>query len=348
MKDRYIPALRLEVSDHRKRLRGFGVSNFISDRGRNRLGFLLLTVLMVTTLYAQIASPGRSSTRSEESQRVTYRRVVSEVRLVFSATGENNQNVQELGKDDFAVVDDEQVIREFRSLTRSVSTNLDVIMLIDSSESVLSHFREESVDAAKMILYSAWNPGDRVSVLTFGGTETRVICDEDCSDAFTADRSVPQGGATPLLDAVEVATRLLEKRKQADVWPVIILFSDGDDTISKATFTQLRETILTGDTRIYAVDVSDSKQPSNGAATLQRLADESGGRYFLLSEGPARIFHDVLDDLHSARLVIYRLPNSRSDFHSIRILPTHNLKLHFRCRQGYYYRGASRNPEENP
>lgn len=303
---------------------------------------------MVTTLYAQIASPGRSSISSEESPGVTYRRVVSEVRLVFSATDDNNQNVRELGKDDFAVVDDEQVIREFRSLTRSLSRNLDVILLIDSSESVLSHFQEENADAAKMISYSDWNPGDRVSVLTFGGTETRVICGEDCSDAFTADRTVPQGGATPLLDAVEVATTLLEKRKQADVWPVIILFSDGDDTISKATFTQLRETILNGDTRIYTVDVSDSRQPSNGAATLQRLADESGGRYFLLSEGPSRIFHDVLDDLHSARLVIYRLPSSETDFHSIRILPTHNLKLHFRCRQGYYYRAASRNPEENP
>ena len=194
MKDRFIPALRLEVSDHRNRLRGFGVSKFISDRGRkNRLRLLLLNFCMVTTLYAQIASPGGSSISSEESPGVTYRRVVSEVRLVFSATDDNNQNVRELGKDDFAVVDDELVIREFRSLTRSISTNLDVILLIDSSGSVLSHFREENADAAKMISYSDWNPGDRVSVLTFGGTETRVICGEDCSDAFTADRTVPQG-----------------------------------------------------------------------------------------------------------------------------------------------------------
>ena len=34
----------------------------------------------------------------------------------------------------------------------------------------------------------------------------------------------------------------------------------------------------------------------------------------------------------------FGLPASSSDFHSIRILPTHNLKLQFRCRRGYYYR----------
>jgi len=345
MSDKYIPALRLAVSDPRKRLRASGARKFI--RGRRGKNCLSLLLLAITTSSAQRAGPGGSPIASEESQSVAYRSVVSEVRLVFFATDEDSQNVQELGKDDFAIVDDERVIREFRSLTRSVSMNLDVIMLIDSSESVLSHFREESAVVEKLIWHSPWRPGDRFSVLTFSGRETHVICDEDCSDSFTADRLVPQGGATPLLDAVEVATRLLMKRKRPDVWPVILLFSDGDDTISKATFSELRETILSDDTRIYAIDVSNSRQPSNGAATMQRLAAESGGRYFLLSEGAARIFKDVIDDLHSARLVIYQLPNSGSDFHSIRILPTHNLKLHFRCRQGYYYRAASRNSEEN-
>ncbi|MGB7603233.1 MAG: VWA domain-containing protein [Candidatus Sulfotelmatobacter sp.] len=315
---------------------------------KSRLSLLLLSLFMVSTLYAQSADPKGYPIGFEESQRVTYRRAVSEVRLVFFATDEHSQNVQELGKDDFAIVDDEQVIRKFRSLTRSISMNLDVIMLIDSSESVLSGFQEERAVVAKLISHSPWSPGDRLSVLTFGGMETHVICDEDCSDSFAADRLVPQGGATPLLDALKVATTMLMKRKQTDVWPVILLFSDGDDTISEATFSQLRETILNDDTRIYAIDVSNSRQPSNGAATMQRLAAESGGRYFLLNEGPAKIFNDVIDDLRSARLVIYQLPSSSSDFHSTRILPTHNLKLHFRCRQGYYYRADSRNPEENP
>ena len=71
---------------------------------------------------------------------------------------------------------------------------------------------------------------------------------------------------------------------------------------------------------------------------LQEIADESGGRYVRIREGAARIFTDVIDDLHSARVVTYALPESGSDFHSTRILPTHNLNWQFRCRRGYYYR----------
>ena len=95
------------------------------------------------------------------------------------------------------------------------------------------------------------------------------------------------------------------------------------------------------------MDVSSPLRPSNGTATLQRLADDSGGRWVRISEGAARIFNDVIDDLHSAHVVTYRLPESRSGFHSIRILPTHNLSLQFRCRRGYYdYRSDSAHKED--
>ncbi|MGA7890699.1 MAG: hypothetical protein WCC05_00170, partial [Candidatus Sulfotelmatobacter sp.] len=78
-------------------------------------------------------------------------------------------------------------------------------------------------------------------------------------------------------------------------------------------------------------------QESNGTAILRRLANDSGGRCIRISEGAVRIFQDVMEDLHSARVVTYALPRSSSEFHSIRILPTHNLNLQFRCRRGYYH-----------
>jgi hypothetical protein len=39
-----------------------------------------------------------------------------------------------------------------------------------------------------------------------------------------------------------------------------------------------------------------------------------------------------MDDLHSGLLVTYALLESTSEFHSVRILPMHNLNLQFRCR----------------
>ena len=314
----------------------------------HRLSRLFLPLLLGITVFApKLAFDSSSEDHSQQSSNLVYRSSVSEVRLVFFATDEHNRPVEELQKDDFAIVDDERVIREFRSFTRSASIKLDVIVLMDSSESVLPHFQQEITNVVQLISQTPWGPGDRVSVLLFGGMEAHLICAGNCRSSFTADRVVPSGGATPLLDAVETAATLLSQRWQPDVWPVIILFSDGEDTISKASFKDVQEKILAGGAQIYAVDVSGSGRSSNGNATLQRLAGDSGGRCVWLSEGAARIFSDVIDDLHSARVVTYTLPESSSAFHSIRILPTHNLNLQFRCRRGYYHT-ASVHSEDNP
>jgi Mg-chelatase subunit ChlD len=235
------------------------------------------------------------------------------------------------------VVDDERVIRDFRSFTRSAPVKLDVIVLFDSSESVLPHFKQEMTEVLQLISRWPWNPDD-VSVLSFSGMEAHSVCAADCRTSLTADRvaSLPTGGTTPLFDALDTATSLLSKRAQPDVWPVIILFSDGDDTISKESFNRVLEKTLASEEQVYAIDVNTSRQPSNGTAILQKLANDSGGRCIRMGEDAARIFSEVIDDLHSARVVTYALTPSASDFHSVHILPTHNLNLQFRSRRGYY------------
>ena len=325
-------------------------SNFVSAANRcNRLSRVLVLLFLVATLSPPDRLLALPSNNENESSDVTYHSTVSEVRLVFFARDERNHNVQQLQKDDFAIVDDERVIREFRSFTRSASVKLDVVVMIDSSESVLPHFQQVTADVSRLIFQSPWNSQDLISVISFSGMEAHLLCSENCRTSFRVDQVVPTGGATPLLDALNLATTLLIHRRQQDVWPVILLFSDGDDTISKTSFRHVREKILESGTQIYAVDVGNSKRLSNGTATLQRLADDSGGRYVGLADGPVKILNDVMDDLHSGLLVTYVLPESSSEFHSIRILPTHNLNLQFRCRRGYYSRrfGSARQ-EDGP
>jgi VWFA-related protein len=305
---------------------------------RNRPSRVFLGLFLVAAVSLPNCLSALPADNADESSDVTYRSTVSEVRLVFFATDEHNHNVQQLRKDDFAVVDDENVIREFRSFTRSASVNLDLVVMIDASESVLPQLPQVTADVAQLISQSPWNSGDLISVMSFSGMEAHLICAENCRTSFRVDQVVPTGGATPLLDAVGLATTLLTGRRQQDVWPVILLFSDGDDTISKTSFRHVREKILESGCQIYAIDLGNSKRLSNGTATLQRLAADSGGRYVGLNEGAVKILNDVMDDLHSGLLVTYALPPSSSEFHSIRVLPTHNLNLQFRCRRGYYYR----------
>jgi hypothetical protein len=65
----------------------------------------------------------------------------SEVRIAFFATDQNNHLVEKIDKNDFAVVDGDEVIRDFRSLVRSDETALDIVLLVDASESVAPRYQ---------------------------------------------------------------------------------------------------------------------------------------------------------------------------------------------------------------
>jgi VWFA-related protein len=304
----------------------------------NRVRRLLLSVTLVVTVMSHNLVSAQSND-PHESSGVTYHHSVSEVRLVFFATDERNHPVSDLQKNDFAVVDDDAVIRDFRSFTHADLTNLDVMVLMDSSESVLPRLPQQIADIRQLISKWPWRVGDKISVLSFSGLQTRLICAEDCRSSFTADRvySSSHGGATPLFDALERAAKILNARAQPDVWRVIILFSDGDDTISMASLQEALGAIQASEAQVYAVDNGVSARPSNGTAILQKIATDSGGRYLRNYDGAVNVLNNVIDDLHSARVVSYALPAADADFHSIRILPTHNLKLQFHCRSGYYH-----------
>jgi VWFA-related protein len=298
---------------------------------RSQIARLWVFLILSTGLCPRIAS--------QDSSTPTFYGTASEVRLVFFASDEHNRTVQNLTADDFAVVDDDQVIRNFRSFAHPALTNLDVVVLFDSSESVLPHFQQEITEVLQLISQWPWKPEDDVSVLSFSGMDTHEVCAGDCRTSLTAQKIVafPAGGATPLFDALDTATSLLRKRSRPNILPVMILFSDGDDTISKTSLNRALEKTLAAGVQVYVVDVNPSTPASNGTATLQKIADASGGLYIRSADGIARIFCDVIDDLRSALVVTYALPRSSSDFHSIRILPTHNLDLRFRTRSGYFH-----------
>src|SRR5690242_7778148 len=74
---------------------------------------------------------------AEDAPVVTYHSTVSEVRLTFVATNGRNQSVENLQRSDFAVVDNDVVIRNFRSFNRSSETALNTVVLVDASESVM-------------------------------------------------------------------------------------------------------------------------------------------------------------------------------------------------------------------
>lgn len=275
----------------------------------------------------------------------TYRTGTSEVRISFFATDEHNHPVRDLGKDDFAVVDGDLVIRDFRSLVRASDTALDLVLLVDDSESVALRFQEVQQDILKLISSESLSANDRVSVVTFAGMRPAIFCLHDCGAPAIRQRllAAKAQGATPLFDAVNYTARLVTSQRAPAARPVVILFSDGHDTISVASYRDALQAMIASGALLYAVNIDRSQDSSSqGSRTLQQMAESTGGRLFELPDPAVDLLQAVLADLHASYVVTYQLPSRNAGFHSLRILPKHNLNLRFHCRKGYNYDDENR------
>ena len=271
---------------------------------------------------------------------VRFRTTVSEVQLSFSALDQNNHGVATLQASDFAVVDQSFIVRNFQSFNRSDWTKLELAILIDASASATPHFRQEIAGILELVSQTAGVPDENVSIFSFQGLRPALLCSGDCRAANAAAERLSgarAGGLTPLYDAIVFASDFLAHHGDPHAQRVLIVFSDGEDTISRYSLTDAIDAALSGDVQIYGIDLNRTDCPCPGGATLNRLAEATGGRYFPAQDGATRALNVILEGFRATYVVSYRLPTHASGFHAVRIFPTHNLNLEFRCRSGYYY-----------
>jgi hypothetical protein len=112
-------------------------------------------------------------------------------------------------------------------------------------------------------------------------------------DLTTALDGLQAAGGTALLDAAIEASH---KHLAAAPGPgiprrVIVVFSDGEDNLSKHTIDQTVEVALRNDVRIFVVSANGYGQNAPGQAVLERLVQETNGRMFTpLNELPSAAF----------------------------------------------------------
>lgn len=292
---------------------------------------LLIAALIVIWADFSFGAPG-------DSPEFTYRTSVSEVRLSFSATDQNDHGVASLRSSDFAIVDRGYIVRDYQSFSRSDWTKLDLAILIDSSESVTPRFPQEIAETLDLISQTAGIPNENLSLFSFHGLEPVLVCAGDCRGSQAADQlsSARAGGLTPLFDTVVFASEFLARRNEVHAQKALILFSDGQDTISRNSLSDTIREAQGDDVQIYCIDLSKPGS-AQGALILYKLSTATGGRYFTARDGATRALNTILEGFQATYTVSYRLPNYASGFHSIQILPTHKLDVQFRSRSGYYY-----------
>ncbi|PYX87257.1 MAG: hypothetical protein DMG68_12370 [Acidobacteria bacterium] len=292
------------------------------------VGFCLIYTFACLHLRAQ----------TEEQPLLTYRHTTAEVRLTFLATENQTRRTASLQQSDFVVVDSDAVVRDFHTFTPAPEMKVELLILIDCSESVSPQVQRELREVLRLITETGGIEEGHLSIASFAGTQPKTLCQGNCR-TWASERlsDVSAAGATPLYDAVVFATEILAQKRDQDVRPVLVIFSDGIDTISRHSVSEAMEAALKSEVQIYTVDIAGRKNHQRqGIDTLQTMSKVTGGAYFGVSDG-AEILASVFADLRSAYVVTYSVPSRRAGFHEVRILPTRNHNLEFRSRRGYYY-----------
>jgi VWFA-related protein len=269
----------------------------------------------------------------------TYRTHANEVRLSFSATDQNDHGVATLQASDFAVVDKDVIVRNFQSFTRSNWTKLEIAILLDTSESVRPRFRQEIADTLELISQTEGIPDENLSMFSFDGADPVQLCTGNCRRSH-ADQHLSEEharGLTPLFDTILLSTTFLSQHGDPDAQKVLIIFSDGLDTVSRHSLGDATNASLLSGVQLNCIDLNKHASASQGASVLGHLASSTGGRYFPPPNGARDAMNVILEDFRASYQTTYSLPNRSSGFHQVRILPTHNLNLQFRSRSGYYF-----------
>jgi VWFA-related protein len=267
----------------------------------------------------------------------TFHADADEVRLTFSAADQNDHGVATLRATDVVVIDRDIVVRQFQSFARSDWTRLQIAILADSSESAAPQFRQELASILEVISQTEGIPEENLSLFGFHDSKPSLICAGDCRTSHAVGRlpAARAGQLTPLFDSIIFATDSLAQHNGPQIKKVLIIFSDGIDTVSRNSLADAIEAALRAGVEIYALDLRASV--TQGAAVLNRLTATTGGRYFPPQTGAIHVVNVILDGFHASYEITYKLPARYPGFHSIRLVPSHNLNLQFRSRSGYYY-----------
>jgi len=234
---------------------------------------------------ARFAAPAREMPRAD--LRVDVPLVLVPVHVITPL----GASVTDLTRDNFKLFEDnvEQAIRTFSKEDAPVSVGL----LFDISGSMRTKMRK-AVDAAAEFFKSA-NPQDEFFLIEFSDRPKMTVPFTRDSDELyeRLARSKPFG-RTSLYDAMDLA--LAEMKKANNLRKAIVIVSDGGDNHSRHTLRQIRSAIREVDVQVYSMGIfeaDDAKltpEEKNGPEVLEDLAQESGGRSFIV---------DKLDDLRS-------------------------------------------------
>jgi len=252
-----------------------------------------------------------------------------------------------LGIGDFEVLEDGKP-QKITFFERETTTPLSIVLAIDTSESVLTNERLEK-EAAKHFVNALLREQDELDLMEFSDVVREIV-------PFTNQKKriesgigeVQRGDATALYDAIYLASERLRGTSGANGRRrVVVLITDGGDTVKGSKYMQAMEEAQRAGAMVYSIIIvpiyADAGRNTAGEHALIQMAQDTGGKYYYVVDPkdlePA--FRHVSDDLRTQYLLGYYAPRRGLDnsYRTIKVRMTDEDlrgKYDLRYRTGYY------------
>jgi Ca-activated chloride channel family protein len=260
------------------------------------------------------------------------------VPLYVTATDKEGRLIPDLVQEDFEVYDNGKLQK--LTFFENKTTPITAIVMLDTSGSmtlILNRVKE----AAEQFLIRLL-PEDQGRV---GAFSDKIEFHPE--DAFTSDRDrligalkeLDFGYPTRLWDAVDESIRRLEPVQGRKV---TLVFTDGADTASRRDLDDVMTAAVAKEIMVYAIgltteiDAGAGRQRSSPDRGLKKLAEETGGGFFLLKKedelGPT--FTRVAQELHSQYVLGFSPATLDGKVHKLEV-KLRKPGLNVRARKSY-------------
>lgn len=269
------------------------------------------------------------------------------VQVGVTVTGRDDAPLAVLTRDNFEVYEDGQR-QEIQYFARGLAGDADTVpthlgVLFDTSGSMERDVRLARTAAIRFL--NTLTYARDMTVVDFD-TEVRVgrYDRADFPRVVERIRSAQTGGETALHDALGV---YLDGAFEQDGRKVLLLYTDGADTRSRTSLSEVQDLVRASDVTIYAIGFQ--KQLPSSLRPIQRmrlaqLADLTGGRSFFPDrvEDLDAIYEQIAAELDARYSLGYVSTNPAMDGSwreldvRLRDAPEDQGRLRVRTREGYY------------
>ena len=281
------------------------------------------------------------------------------VSMVFAVVNRRQRFITDLARENFKVFEDDKE-QKIELFSRETDLPLRVGLLLDTSNSIRARFTFEQ-EAAQDFFHNTLRRRRDLGFLMIFDNEPSIVQEftDDAGRLGETVRKQRPGGGTALYDAVymackeRLATAPLAPGDNPDVRRILVVISDGDDSLSDRSRREALEMAQKAEVSIYTISTSrdwltaptEGNKPhkyhmTDGDKMLEELAEETGGKAFFpyKLDDLAQSFQDIGIELRSQYSLGYAPTNrdaTPGKFRKIRV-EVDRKGLQVRGRRGYF------------